>query len=349
MAEAEIPVDLFNPGQVFACLGFLEAADILLEDVEGGFDWSSQADVKFVLRAKGERNPVEHVLNFLAETQIESWGPVGYKNPVPKKGGRTDEDDGDQDDERDDAESDVAEASIVLSKVFPDRTGDRMSLPIRLGGGNQPIVELGHWADGSSRNNFKLYAGNRSAHKIARAMLKGVRKKLTKKQKARGAPGDLVSKGIKQLWEDARQQLVKDPLNQLTPIGGRFNFDPRGAWTAIDAGYSPDRQNHQVTASPVVEFLAAWGLENARPREISEDYQDLVGDDGWNGLGNSRPREIGKRLVGYAAWGIPLRPILARAAFCGALTTVPLKHFRFELKMSGKNKVVTFAEMEPQP
>ena len=30
MSEAFIPVDLYNPGQVFACLGFMEAADILL-------------------------------------------------------------------------------------------------------------------------------------------------------------------------------------------------------------------------------------------------------------------------------------------------------------------------------
>jgi CRISPR-associated protein Csb3 len=32
MSEAVIPVDLFNPGQVFASLGFLEAADVLLGD-----------------------------------------------------------------------------------------------------------------------------------------------------------------------------------------------------------------------------------------------------------------------------------------------------------------------------
>ena len=38
VAEAEIPVDLFNPGQVFACLGFLEAADILVGDAEGGLE-----------------------------------------------------------------------------------------------------------------------------------------------------------------------------------------------------------------------------------------------------------------------------------------------------------------------
>ena len=33
MAQASIPVDLLNPGQVFACLGFLETANHLLDDV----------------------------------------------------------------------------------------------------------------------------------------------------------------------------------------------------------------------------------------------------------------------------------------------------------------------------
>jgi CRISPR-associated protein Csx14 len=105
-------------------------------------------------------------------------------------------------------------------------------------------------------------------------------------------------------------------------MGGSFNFDPRGAWTAIDAGYSPNDQKHQVVASPVVEFLAAWGLENARPDEFET------------------------RKVRYAAWGVPLVPILARAALCGSISTLPLRRLRFELDMSGKNKVVTFAELE---
>ena len=55
MANSQIPVDLTNPGQVFACLGFLEAADILLGDAEGGFNWSDEAAVKFHLRARGKR------------------------------------------------------------------------------------------------------------------------------------------------------------------------------------------------------------------------------------------------------------------------------------------------------
>ena len=110
----------------------------------------------------------------------------------------------------------------------------------------------------------------------------------------------------------------------LTPIGGSFNFDPRGAWTAIDAGYSPNEHKHAIQASPVVEFLAAWGLENARPIEF------------------------GVRQVRYAAWGVSLPLVLARPALCCGLTTVPLRQFRFELELSGKNKIVTFAQEEPR-
>lgn len=57
MAEHTIPVDLLNPGQVFACLGFLEAADALLGNAEGGFDWRDEGDVRFALSADGKGNP----------------------------------------------------------------------------------------------------------------------------------------------------------------------------------------------------------------------------------------------------------------------------------------------------
>ena len=40
MAESTIPVDLLNPGQVFACLGILEMADVLLGDATAAFDWT---------------------------------------------------------------------------------------------------------------------------------------------------------------------------------------------------------------------------------------------------------------------------------------------------------------------
>ncbi len=309
MAEASIPVDLFNPGQVFACLGFLEAADVLLGDAEGGFDWSDETNVKFLLVASGERNPFEVVLEFLAEVEPKRWGPVGYADPPPKKGKKaTDEEDYSEDGDQGDAETETVNPSIELAETFLAGKGDRTALPIRFGGGNRPTVELGHWADGSSRESFKLYSGNRSADKIARDMLRGATKTKTK--------------GIAQLWEEEREDIIERPLHVLTPMVGSFNFDPRGAWTAIDAGYSPNDQKHQVAASPVVEFLAAWGLENARPDEFET------------------------RRVRYAVWGITLPLMLARAALCGGIPVAPLKQFRFELDMSGKNKVVTFAELE---
>jgi hypothetical protein len=322
MADSCIPVDLLNPGQVFACLGFLEAADALLGDAEGGFDWSDGANVRFQLRAAGEENPVAGVLEFLATAKPQRWGPLGYVDPPSKKNAPKEADEEDDDAEEasytEQSGEQEGEGGLELSDTFLAASGDRMSLPIRLVGGNRPTIKLGHWADGSSRESFKLYAGNRSADRIARAMIRGSRGKPKKGQSI----GNLRTKGIAQLWEEEQGALAERPYDVLTPMGGSFNFDPRGAWTAINAGYSPNDQKHRVAASPVVEFLAAWGLENARPEQF------------------------GTRKVRYAAWGIPLPPVLARAALGGAITTIPLRRFRFQLDMSGKNKVVTFAEPE---
>ncbi len=72
MAEASIPVDLLNPGQVFACLGFLEAADVLLGNARGGFDWNNEADIRFRLSADSDTNPFDAVLTFLHNAKVSS-------------------------------------------------------------------------------------------------------------------------------------------------------------------------------------------------------------------------------------------------------------------------------------
>ena len=319
MAEARIPVDIFNPGQVFACLGFLEAADILIGDAAGGFDWGDESDVRFTLRTPGNDNPVETVLNFFATTRLSQLVPIGYKDPPPKEGKEDAEKDGDEN--TNGATAQVGDMTLLIECCFPSASGDRMALPVRLESNGAPAVDMGHWADGSSRETFKLYAGNRSADLIVRAMLWGTKKKPTKKHPA----GSILTKGIAQLWESIRAELVAHPFDSLTPMGGSFNFDPRGVWTAIHAGYSPNDQKHDVAASPVVEILAALGLENARPDEFAT------------------------RKVRYAVWGIELPPLLARAALTGAIPSIPSKHFRFDLDLSGKNKGVTFATLEKAP
>ena len=315
MTEHAIPVDLYNPGQVFACMGFLEAAEVLYGDATGGFDWSDLEKATFSLWVEGSENPVATVLEFLATATPRPWIPNGFAC------GDANKDNDVEQEKEENAEAGALDddpSDLKPSVTFPAAKGDRLSLPICLGGGNRPVIQLDHWADGSSRNSFKLYSGNRSAESIARAMLFGVREKPKKRQKV----GDILSKGIRQLWEERKDELIARPFDVLTPMGGSFNFDPRGAWTAIDAGYSLNDQGDQVESSPVVEFLAAWGLQHTRPDEFET------------------------RKVRYAVWRVSLAPMLARAALSGSITTVPREMFVFKLDMSGKNKVVTFAERE---
>lgn len=307
MAEASIPVDLANPGQVFACLGFLEAADMLCGNAEGGFDWSDDTNTVFSIRAEGGENPFKVALSFLSDSEVKAVAPAGWR---PKK---------EPEKETDKRKLEAELAEQENSDEFPGGRPDTSApMPVQItgrNGGKAIKVILSHWADDSSRVTFKLYSGNRSAQEIVHAMLTGTREKPRKGQNR----GDLKTKGVAQLWEDRRGEMIERPFDVMTPMGGSFNFDPRGAWTALDAGYSPNNQGHQVEASPVVEILAAWGLENARPYTFET------------------------RRVRYAAWGGTLPPALARIVIAGGIQVLPQKRFHFELGMSGKNKVVTFA------
>lgn len=279
MAEASIPVDLFNPGQLFACLGFLEAADVLLGDAEGGFDWRDTTNVGFRVRANGDENPFDVVLGFLANAELTRFAPKGYSEAAPEGN------------------------DLFFVDSFPQAEADAKTLPIRLGYDDR-YLDIGHWCDGSSRNNFKMYAGQQRGPAIARAMLDG----------------------IALLWNARGEEMRVNPFGLLIPMGGSsFKFDARKAWTALDAGYSPDDQGHGVAASPVVEILAAAGLEHARP----DEYET--------------------RQVRYGAWSGCVPLLLARAALAGARVGIPSRIFQFTLDLSGKNKVVTFAQEEPTP
>ncbi len=338
--SASIPVDLKSPGQVFACSGFLEATEVLVGGAEAHFEWS-ELPARFVLAADGDKNPFEVVLDFLAVARVVELTPIGYV-----EGGAADGDDGDDDtgadvpsrpddesidpDSGDQKEHATEAPGRIATPSFPSRQGDRNALPIQLIGTDDRRLIVSHWADGSSRDDFKLYSGNRSAYRIATQMLQGARAKPKKGQTI----GDLKVRGVVQLRQEQRNALLEAPFDLVTPMGGSFNFDPRGAWTAIDAGYSPNTQKDGIAASPVVEMLAAIGLEHARPTFIGTE------DD-----------ELRKVLYGrgrYAAWGCPMPPMLARVAMSGADLKVAARRFEFDIKWMGKNKVTTFAREEIQ-
>ena len=139
MAEHSIPVDLLNPGQVFACLGFLEAADVLCGEAEGGFDWRDGADTRFHLRTAGNDNPVETVLRFLAEATVTAIAPHGSKNRTEKWLVKT--------------------TLLKQGEPFPyPDPSSPATLPARLEANNKAIL-LDYWGDATTRDNAKFWAG----------------------------------------------------------------------------------------------------------------------------------------------------------------------------------------------
>jgi len=319
MAESIIPVDLFNPGQVFACLGFMELADVLLGEAEAGFDWTEPSQPRFHLSVPSDQEPVPFVLKFITSSTVIPVAPLGYITPKKKNKNGKNNNDGNYTSDHD-TEVCSEHTKLEHSDTFSASKADEMSLPVRFYNSDNNFIELTHWADGSSRASFKLYSGNRAAAHIINSMLHGVREKPGKNKHQ----GKIKYKGIAQLLRENPEMFMERPFDILTPIGGSFNFDSRGAWNALDAGYSPNTQKHGVVASPLVHLLAACGLENTRPVELANHQ------------------------IRYCVWSCMLPVNIARVAFQGCIPSIPSRSFHFNLVLSGKNKIVTFAHEEKQ-
>ena len=140
MVEASIPVDLTNPGQVFACLGFLEAVEVLLGEARGGFDWRNPADVRFRLAGCGGDDPVVRVLRFLDEATVTSFAPAGSPHSTDKWKIKT---------------------NRVDSGEFPFRDSGADVLPARLADTVGNSITLDHWGDQGQarRDRVKFWAG----------------------------------------------------------------------------------------------------------------------------------------------------------------------------------------------
>lgn len=141
MSEASIPVDLFNFGQVFACIGFVEAAEILLGDAEGVFDWSEPADIRFRLRASGGVDPVARVLEFLDKAKAFAVAPAGSAN---------------SEDWTASWGSEPTQIDRARGYPFPDPSSPA-TLVCRLSDGSSEI-DIDHWGD-TERDNVKFWAG----------------------------------------------------------------------------------------------------------------------------------------------------------------------------------------------
>ena len=140
MGTAVVPVDLTNPGQVFACIGLAEAADILLGDAQGAFDWRKSDSARFRVAAAGHEDPVAHVLRFLDEAAVTSLAPPDSDNRTEKWDITT-----------------VIGDSYAFPFADPESPA---KLPARLTDRERRFIDIDYWGDDTRRrDNVKFWAG----------------------------------------------------------------------------------------------------------------------------------------------------------------------------------------------
>ena len=233
MAESRVPVDLLNPGQVFACLGLLEAADVLLGAATAAFDWSNGRETTFRLATAGDEAPVARVLRFLEEATVvtrvpsrspnierwkASWGAV----PEVDRPGR--------------------------SFPFPDPDSPA-TLPVLLRDNESNEFALDYWGDATRRDNVKFWAG------------------------AGGKPGAAILREALEIVHGKTRQHATDPFALSDPQSISFRFDWRRDYIPVQDGFSPNNHKKgsiQMIGFPLVEVLAAIGVTNARPSRNSK-------------------------------------------------------------------------------
>lgn len=137
MSRASIPVDLFNPGQVFACLGFAEAAKELLGDSRAAFDWSDDSRVVFWLEAPSDGSPFVEALRFLSKAAVTSLSSADGPDTSRWK-----------------VDTDFAEEEVFPVAPPPSPA----TLPALLRGGGHKL-RFDHWGDTTKRDNVKFWAG----------------------------------------------------------------------------------------------------------------------------------------------------------------------------------------------
>jgi len=235
MAEASIPVDLFNPGQVFACMGFLEAADVLLGGARGGFEWSESGDW-FRVEACGDESPVAVVLDFVKSAEVKS---LSHRHDLR---------------ERDGGDTEVRKGIAASADPKP------ADLPGVLRGqrsGRTYQVSFGFWADGSSRfaTTFKKSTNGASAHvRLGNALraIKGL---------------DMKAVAADPFNHEARTESLfrLDPRGSVDPIHGGFSPDTlrKGDKGGLDM---------RVATYPICELVAILGLEHARPERLDANH-----------------------------------------------------------------------------
>lgn len=283
MAEATIPVDLRNPGQVFACLGLMEAAEVLFPEAEvtSSYEWDEgSAAARFTLAAEGaEADPVTAAVRFVSGAEVRSLNA-----PAASKAGVR-----------------FTTAKWHVPTESFGRDGERggthgfpfpppvspAALPIELSSGDQALL-ISHWGDNAvvGRDNVKFWAGSS------------------------GYPGAALARDavalVKEFGDNALAQAAADPFGVQAPMSSCFRFDWRQSYVPLDAGFSPNKHKTKMSmvGYPLVELFAAIGLEHARPERPDPrnklDYRYAVSS-------ARLPTVLARAVLGGQSLGFPIR------------------------------------------
>ena len=230
MADATIPVDLFNPGQVFACLGIVEAADILLGDAAGVFSWDA-GETSFHVLADGSENPVQRVLDFIDEAEVKTRTPAESKHAEKWKSTWGDK-----------PEQDPEGAPFPS----PDPSSPA-TLPAVLCDSQEMEITVDYWADTTRRDDVKFWGGAGGYPRSAR-LSDACCLVVGKTAQYALDPFGLPAKQSNSFRFDWRRDYV--------PIDAGFSPNKHDSIT--------------MQGFPLVEILAAIGVTHARPARVNK-------------------------------------------------------------------------------
>ena len=280
MVESTIPVDLLNPGQVFACLGIMEVANILVGDAVAVFDWRSGQEPTFRVRVVDIQPPVERVMRFLGEAEVvtrvpsqspslerwkENWGSVPEVDdpgdPFP----------------------------------FPDPNSPA-TLPVVLRDNAGNEIALDYWGDATRRDNVKFWAGSA------------------------GYPGAALARDALGIVRGKTRQYATNPFALSDAQTSSFRFDWRRDYIPVQDGFSPNKHKRsiQMVGFPLVEILAAIGMTHARPsRRTKLEYRYGVLGDGNHGLLDSMFHRVALGADSSPVPGCPFRRFVMHLDYPG--------------------------------
>lgn len=274
MSIARVPVDFFNPGQVFACLGLMEMTEVLLGAAEGAFVWGVAGSTQFALRGAGDGDPVAACLEFLSKAELYSIAPP--------------------DEDLSTAKWDVRSRTSDDGSYPIPVPASPATLPAVLTDGERRIV-IASWGEtssrevlGTGRDNVKFWAG------------------------AGGYPGVGLLRDAIELVRPQLQGAATDPFALTAPQTSSLRLDWRRDYIPIDIGFSLNEHTKiRPRGYPLVEILAVIGLCHARPQRVRKlEYRYSVvgsGDERDDIASILLPPPLMRAGMGCAALPFPTR------------------------------------------